>query len=230
MSEQLSPTTLNALKSLDTCAVSNAIECLDVRLRNEGFTNSTVRCRLPKLPPMVGFAVTVRMHGSNPPMEGGAYIERADWWEEFDQQPVPRIVVIEDSDRHVGTAALVGATHAAILQAIGCVGVVTNGAVRDLSAVERLGFQLFSGSVSASHAYAHVASVKEPVQIAGLRIRSGDLLHGDQHGIVKIPLSIASELVGIAAELQKRDGEVIQFCRSKDFSREGLRELLRRPQ
>jgi regulator of RNase E activity RraA len=229
MPEQLSPAILEALRSLDTCAIANAIECLDVRLRNEGFTNSTIRCRFPKLPPMVGFAVTLRLHGSNPPMEGGAYIERTDWWDKLDQQPVPHVIAIEDTDRRVGTGALVGETHAAILQAMGCVGVMTNGAVRDLPAVERLRFQFFSGSVSASHGYAHVVSVEEPVKVAGLRIHPGDLLHGDQHGIVKIPPGSAAELVEIALQMEERKQEIIQFCRSEDFSRERLRELLQRP-
>ena len=159
-------------------------------------------------------------------MGGGSYIERSEWWDELDEQPIPHVVVIEDADRRIGTAAFVGETHSAILQAMGCVGVVTNGAVRDLSAVERLGFQLFSGSVSASHAYAHVALVEVPVEVAGLRIHPGDLLHGDQHGIVKIPPNVAPELVKIAAKLQEREREIIRFCRSKKFSRERLRQLV----
>ena len=176
-----------------------------------------------------GFAVTLRLHSSNPPMEGGAYIERMDWWDKLDQQPVPHVIAIEDTDRRVGTGALVGETHAAILQAMGCVGVITNGAVRDLPAVERLRFQFFSGNVSASHGYAHIVSIEEPVEVAGLRIHPGDLLHGDQHGIVKIPPGIASELIEIALQMEEREQEIIQFCHSKDFSRERLRELLQRP-
>jgi len=229
MTEQISKATFDALKSLSTCTVANAIESFGARLRNEGYTNSALRCRFPKLPSMVGFAVTLRLHGSNPPMEGGVYAERTDWWETLVLQPLPHVVIIQDADRRVGTAAFVGATHAAILQALGCVGVVTNGAVRDLPEVERLGFPLFSGSVSVSHAYAHVAAIEEPVEIAGLRICPGDLLHGDQHGVVKIPPGIAPDLVAIAAELQARERKVIEFCRSENFSREALREILRQP-
>jgi 4-hydroxy-4-methyl-2-oxoglutarate aldolase len=227
MTEKISQATFDALKSLSTCEIANAIECFSARLRNEGFTNSTLRCHFPKMPPMVGFAVTLRLHGSNPPMEGGAYAERTDWWDELVLQPLPHVVVIQDADRRVGTAAFVGATHAAILQALGFV--VTNGAVRDLPEVERLGFPLFSGSVSVSHAYAHVAAVDEPVEIAGLRIRPGDLLHGDQHGVVKIPSGMAGDLVKIAGEMREHERKIIEFCGSENFSREGLRKILQRP-
>ncbi len=146
MTESPSPELIEQLTAFSSCAVANAIEGLGRRLRNVGFSNSTIQCRFPRLKPIVGFAVTLRLHGSNPPMEGGVYIERTDWWDDLKTTSVPRIVVIEDADHHPGIAAFIGETHAAILQAMGCVGVVTNGAVRDLDPVERLGFQLFSPS------------------------------------------------------------------------------------
>ena len=177
---------LEQLKLFSTCSIANAIECLDVRLRNVGFGNSTIHCRFPHFPPVIGYAVTLRLHGANPPMAGECYVDLTDWWDELAESPAPHIVVIEDADRRVGTAAFVGETHAAILQAMGCEAVVTNGAVRDLTQVERLGFQLFSGNVSVSHAYAHVAKVDSEVEVAGLKITPGELLHGDQHGIVKV--------------------------------------------
>ncbi len=219
---------LAELKRFTTCEVANAIEYLDARLRNVGFGNSTIRCRFPHFSPIVGYAVTLCLHGANPPMEGGFYADRTDWWDELAESPSPRIVVIEDTDRHPGTAAFVGETHAAILQAMGSVAVVTNGAVRDLPAVERLGFQLFSGNLSVSHAYAHVSQVDVPVEVAGLKIAPGDLLHGDQHGVVKVPRDGLERVIEIAGRLQQRDEEILQFCQSGKFSREGLRTLLRR--
>jgi regulator of RNase E activity RraA len=214
------------LQNFSTCAVANAIEYLGIQLRNTGFTDSTIHCRFPGLPPIVGYAVTLRLHGANPPMEGGTYIDRTDWWDQLIEVPVPRIVVIEDADRRPGIAAFVGETHAAILQAMHCVGVVTNGAVRDLEDVRDLGFQMFSGSVSVSHAYAHVANVDSRVHVGGLSIAPGELLHADQHGVLKIPISEVENILEIAEKLQRRERQIIDFCRSNQFSREGLRKLL----
>ena len=87
-----------------------------------------------------------------------------------------------------------GEIHAAIGIALNCVGCVTNGAVRDLPAVEAMGFQLFASRTSVSHAYAHIVEFGEPVEIDGLKISSGDLLHGDRHGVLTIPLSIATQI------------------------------------
>ena len=218
---------LDRLKGFSTCAIANAIEYLNVRLRNVGFGDSSVRCRFPHFPPVSGYAVTLRLHGANPPMEGGFYIDRTDWWDELAEMPAPHILVIEDADSHVGTAAFVGEIHAAILQAMGSVAVVTNGAVRDLEQVERLGFQLFSGNISVSHAYAHVAKVGTSVRVAGLSITPGELLHADQHGIVKLPRDSIEKVLEIANRLRKREEEILRFCQSDHFSREGLRKLLR---
>lgn len=225
--EPISPEILKRLKEYSTCAIANAIECLNVRLRNVGFGDSSVQCRFPHFLPVTGYAVTLRLHGANPPMQGGFYVDRTDWWDDLAEMPAPHIVVIEDADRHVGTAAFVGEVHAAILQAMGCVAIITNGAVRDLDQVERLGFQLFSGNVSVSHAYAHVAKVDTPVHVAGLNIAPGDLLHGDQHGIVKIPHESVERILEIADQLRSREREILRFCQSHHFSREGLRNLLR---
>ncbi len=225
--EILSPEILERLKSFTTCAIANAIECLGIQLRNTGFSDSTIQCRFPRFPAAVGSAVTLRLHGANPPMEGGSYVDRTDWWDELAESPAPRIVVIEDADRRVGTAAFIGETHAAILQAMGCVAVVTNGAVRDLDQVERLGFQLFSGNISVSHAYAHVAKADSAVQVAGLSITPGELLHGDRHGLVKIPRESVEEILESAGRLRRREHEILRFCQSDQFSREGLRNLLR---
>jgi 4-hydroxy-4-methyl-2-oxoglutarate aldolase len=222
-----SPQILERLKGFSTCEIANAVEFLNVRLRNVGFSDSSIRCRFPHFPPAVGYAVTLRLHGANPPMEGGVYVDRTDWWDELVEMPAPHIVVIEDADHRVGTAAFVGGVHAAVVQAMGCVAVMTNGAVRDLDQVERLGFQLFSGNVSVSHAYAHVAKADTPVHVAGLHIAPRDLLHGDQHGIVKIPHGSVERILEIAEQLRSREREILRFCQSDHFSREGLRNLLR---
>lgn len=226
MSKLISPDTIAALASLDTCAVANAIECFGLRLRNEGFTDASIRCRLPSLPPMVGYAMTLRVRSESPSWKGENYLESTDWWTHLLTRPAPRVLVIQDMDKHPGTGALIGEVHAAILQALGSVGAITNGAVRDLSAVERLGFRLFSGNVAVSHSYMHVVEVGGPVVIGGLRIAPGDLLHGDQHGIVHIPTDIADQIPATVARLHEREREIVKYCHSADFSMEGLRQAV----
>lgn len=225
MIQTLPRDTLLALARFDTCAIVNAIESFQVRLRDQGFVDSTIECRAPALPPMLGYAVTVRVRSAGFSFQGGAYLDRTDWWKEFAGQPAPHVLVIQDLDRHPGTGAFVGEVHAAILKAFGGVGAVTNGAVRDLPAVEAMGFHLFSGSVAPSHAYMHIVEVGKPVEIGGLKISPGDLLHGDRHGIVQIPLAVAERLPETADRIARHEREIIRYCQAPGFTPEGLRAL-----
>jgi regulator of RNase E activity RraA len=135
------------------------------------------------------------------------------------------VLVLEDIDERPGRGAFVGDMHAAILNALGCVGYVTNGAVRELPAVRKIGIQLFAGSVAVSHAYAHIFDIGTQVNIDGMEVGTGTLLHGDQHGIVTVPDEIAAEVANVAAKLQRSEPEVIEFCRSKNFSVAKLSDL-----
>ncbi len=185
---------LQSLARLDSCTVANAIETFDVRLRNTGFTDSSVHCLFDELPPMVGYAVTARVRTSEPPMEGVTYFDRTDWWNHVLTTPAPRIVVAEDTDAHPGLGSFIGELHANILLALGCVGVVTNGAVRDLPAVRATGFQMFAHNASVSHAYAHIYEFGKPVEVGRMKVRPGDLLHGDLHGVQTVPIGIAGKI------------------------------------
>jgi 4-hydroxy-4-methyl-2-oxoglutarate aldolase len=216
----------DSLRALETCSASNAVELFEVRLRNEGFVHGTARCHFPELPPMLGYAATAVIRSSAPPMAGRCYYHRMDWWNYLLTIPEPRVMVLQDVDRTPGIGAFVGEIHANIALALQCVGCVTNGAVRDLKAVEELDFYLFSGNVAVSHAYAHIVEFGDAVEIGGLKIRPGDLVHGDRHGVHTIPLSIAPKVPEKAAEIERMEKDLIQFCRSAEFSSQSLARRL----
>jgi len=227
--EPLIPLPLEQLRSLSTCVVASAIETFGVRLRNKGFSDSRVHCIFSELPSVVGYAATARVHTSDPPMEGLSYYDHGDWWDALLKVPAPRIVVIEDLDSRPGLGAFIGEVQAGVLQALGCVAVITNGAVRDLPEVRKSGLQLFAGNVSVSHAYAHVLDFGGPVEIAGLSVRPGDLLQGDLHGVQTIPRDIAWRVPERALEIIKTREELSASCRSGHFSiakfRQKIKEL-----
>lgn len=227
MSNPLTSEQLEALRRLDTCTVANAIETFEVRLRNEGFVDSSVRCVFPKLPPMLGYAATVKIRASNPPPEGHSYPDRTDWWNYVLTIPAPRVVVIQDVDRKPGRGAFIGEVHANILLALGCAGAVTNGSVRDLPAVEAAGFHLFAGDVSVSHSYVHIVEIGGAVEIGGLNIQPGDLIHGDCHGVMSVPKDIAAQISSAAARIVEKEQELIALCRSSGFSLGKLREAVK---
>lgn len=107
------------LQKLDTCIVSNAIERLKGRLRNEGTVHpSALHCLFPDRPPLLGYAVTGRMRSSTPPVVGRAYHENMSWWRYVASFPEPRVMVVEDVDENPCAGALVGELHAVIALAL----------------------------------------------------------------------------------------------------------------
>lgn len=228
--QTLTDVQLEMLKSLTTPTVANAIESFNVRMRNEGYTDQSIHQRLcvrtSRILPMVGYAVTAKVRTAQPPMRGTHYPDRNDWWNILQSAPKPKIMVIQDIDKVPGNGSVCGGIHGIIFKTLGCAGIVTNGAVRDVPELEKQQLAVFSGGVSPSHAYAHIVEIGTPVEIGGMHINNGDLLHGDQHGIVNIPLSIAADIYAHAQIQLAHELKVINYCHTPGFSVEKLRELV----
>lgn len=218
--------TINLLRKIDSCSLANAIELLGVRLRNEGYTDGTIRCQTPGLPSILGFAGTLRIRTSAPPADRKTYLERTDWWDRLLSLPEPRILVVEEISPVPDSGAFVGEVHAHILQALGCEGIITNGSASDIPKLAAIGFNTFSSSLAVSHAYMHVVDFEVPVTVGGLVVNPGDLLHGDLHGVINVPKNVASLLPDIASQICEREHQIINYCLSPKFSVEGLRSRL----
>ncbi len=118
--------------------------------------------------------------------------------------------------------------QANIHRALGCAGAITDGGVRDLQEVSALGFSLFAAEVQVSHAYVHLVDFGGPVSLRGLLFRPGDLLHGDRHGVVQIPLDLAAKIPEAAAAVERQEREIIAACQGPDFTPEQLKTTWRR--
>jgi regulator of RNase E activity RraA len=217
----LSATDIDALRKITTPTLSNAIETFNVRPRSEGFMDSSVRCMFPSLGTMVGYAYTLTIRAGRPeeapsPLEvwGGAL-----------DIPEPRVVVVQDLDAPNPVGSYWGEVNANVYRALGCVGTVTNGGVRDLDEVRELGFHFFASCVLVSHAYVHVVSAGGPVEVSGVTVTPGDLIHADQHGVLLVPPDIARQLPQAAAAVEARERRIISLCQSDEFSPEKLLDL-----
>jgi 4-hydroxy-4-methyl-2-oxoglutarate aldolase len=228
--QSLPHATFEAIRQFDTCTIANAIEHFRVRLRNEGFTRPGLHCVTGGSPRLIGYAATCRVRSADPPMSGNAYVDRTDWWEKLSLMPAPRIAVFQDLDTNASGASIIGEVHAAILKAFQCEGVITNGSVRDIPAVSRMGFPLFARAASVSHAYMHIVDFGTPVEIFGLPVKSGDLLYADIHGVVSIPHEIAARIPEAAAEIRAKERMIIDLCQSPGFSLEKLVEAVQAKQ
>jgi 4-hydroxy-4-methyl-2-oxoglutarate aldolase len=216
-----------ALCRIGTCTLSNAIERCNFRPRNEGFMAHGPVCRFPGQPPVAGHAITGRIQTYMPPVTGKCYYDHIEWWRYVETIPEPRIIVLHDFDHRPGFGALFGEVHARISKALRCVAYVTNGAVRDLDGIEALGFQLFSGSVAVSHSYAHIVDFGEAIEIGGLEIKPGDILHGDRHGILSVPPQLVDRLPEAVKQIECEEKRLFDLTQNPDFSADMLANALR---
>ena len=215
---------IDALKKITSPSVANAIETFKVRSREQGNVSSEIRCLFPDLGPMVGYAVPCVIRAEHEPIKD----HRAStygWWDYVQTIPAPRVIVVHDLDEPRGQGAQWGEVQANIHKALGCVGVVTDGSVRDLDEVKALGFQFAAAHVSVSHAYVHMVDFGLPVKLGGLWVKPSDLIHADQHGVVTIPTDIAPKIPEAVAKVEADERQIINVCQSKDFSADKLKAL-----
>ncbi|MDK1021865.1 MAG: RraA family protein [Candidatus Hydrogenedentes bacterium] len=222
---------LNYLRRFDTPTIANGLEQGELpkihgQSRLEGVMSPKVRCILPELGIVNGYAATATVRASKPRDEKDPYTSTIDYWKYIDSIPKPTIMVIHDLDAPNPVGSWWGEVNANVHQALGCVGVVTDGGVRDLSEVRQLGFHFFAAEVLVSHAYVHVVDFGKPVSVGGLTIESGDLLQGDEHGVIRVPESAAKVIGQACYDVFKSERALIEFCQTPGVTLEKLIEFV----
>lgn len=221
---------LEALARYDTPTICNALEVVAPERRLTGFTTKPLVCPFPDLPPMVGYArtATIRATSASPLSAADARAQRSAYYEYCGTGIGPRISVIQDLDgANIGFGAFWGEVNSSVHKALGCLGVVTDGSIRDIPAWAP-GFQALAGSIGPSHAYVHLAGFGESVCVAGMTVRSDDLIHADRHGAVVIPANIADKVPDAARLCERREEPILAIARSSSFTVEKLKEALAR--
>ena len=217
---KLSPSELRTLRRFNTPTISNAIELFNVRPRHTGFLPHTIRCLLPDLGAIVGYAVTSKTRAAPAEANEPVLDLLGDYFRYVDSHPGPKIAVGEDLDDPPGLGAQFGEVTATIHQKLGCVGHITSGCPRDLDEVHALGFQLFGLNPCVSHAYVRLVEFDTPVSIGGVEIHCGDLIHADKHGVCLIPHEVAHRLAAACAEVERREKPLLEYCSLDDFDLE----------
>jgi regulator of RNase E activity RraA len=220
---------LEFLRSLDTPTICNLIEMVAPERRGSFYTVKHLHCPFPDLPPMVGFAktVTIRTKDKVPLGEAGYIQKRLDYLDYVAAEPRPGIVVIEDLDgAHVGYGAFWGEVQSNIHKALGCLGTITNGSIRDIPMIPP-GFQMLAGSVSPSHAYVHVEDYGVAVSIHGMAVESGNLIHADRHGAVVVPVDKIAAMRPALDKINAHEKKIIDASRASNGNVEAIKAALR---
>ena len=221
----IDPQLLETLRQIPSCAIANAIETFDIQPRNEGFMGSEIKSIFPGMGHMIGYAVTAKIVADAAP-SGHMNVSRTEWVDEIMKAPAPRVLVLEDIDYPNPIGSFWGEVQSNLHRALGAVGTVTNGGVRDLDEMQEIGFFAFASCVLVSHAYVHITDVGVPVKVGGLEVNPGDIIQGDQHGVIAVPRSIASEIPEAVKRVERNEQEMIGYANSAGFTVEGLKEML----
>ena len=210
-----------ALQGLDTPTVCNALEAVDPSRRASGFNVRPLFCAHPELPPVVGLARTARIRATHKPAKRQDAIGYYTYIAEGG--PLPSVVVVQDLDETPGYGAFWGEVNTNIHYGLGCMGLITNGSVRDLPDANR-NFQMLAGMVNPSHAWVHVVDWGSPVSVHGIEVEDADLIHADRHGAVVVPIDSAEEVVAEAKKIAARERIVIEAAKKPGFNIEKLRQ------
>lgn len=219
MRKSVSAAILKALRAVDTPTICNAIEAVEGRRRNTGFTRLPVIAADPALPAMVGFVKTAQIRSDLPSTETSVVLRarRLNYYRYVADGVFPRIIVIEDCGAPKGLGAFWGEVNVALHLGLGLQGVITDGSIRDLGALDK-GFQLLAGSVGPSHAFVHVTAFDCPVSVFGLALAPGDLVHADRHGAVLIEPGMEKELPAAIDLVTRKEAPLLKAARAPGFN------------
>jgi regulator of RNase E activity RraA len=228
MSATVSKEEFEFLRSIDAPTVCNLVEIVTPARRGAGYTVRHLHCPFPDLPPMVGFARTVTIKAKDAfGMGDASYIQRRlDYLDYVAGEPRPTVMVIEDLDEDPGYGAFWGEVQSNVHQALGCLGTVTNGSVRDIPMIPP-GFQMLAGSIGPSHAYVHMVEYGVEVSVHGMTVRSNDLIHADRHGAVVVPADKIGAMKTALVGLSEREAKIIKAARAPDMTVEKLKAAIR---
>jgi len=218
---------LAQLRALDTPTICNALEVVAPERRGFGYTTKPFFAPRPHLEPIVGYARTGTMRAQTSPTADADEMTRIRlaYYAHIGEGPGPTITVIEDLDEIAGYGAWWGEVNTNIHQGLGSLGVITNGSVRDLDDSAE-GFQLLAGMAGPSHAWVRIEEFNVPVEVHGMRVEPGDLIHADQHGAVVIPVDVAAQVPQAAADIAAKEAVLINASQQPGFDAAKLYEIM----
>lgn len=217
---------IDELKQFDAPTISNALEMLGYRDpdRNAGIMAARITSMFPNLPPMIGYAATL-VFETRQPARGKLQSQREDYWRYVITVPGPRVSVGQDIDPAPAAGSLWGEVQGNVHRALGCIGVVLEGAVRDLPPLEALGYPVFAREVVVGHSWAHIIDYGLPVDVGGVTVRSGDLIFADRHGVLVVPHAAAPQLAAACHTIVELERPLIAVCQdAENFTIERLVE------
>ena len=227
MAQIIIPKDLYALlQQVDTPTVCNAIEVTQGKRGFNRFTRGTMQHSKPGDPAIVGFARTARVSGLAPPTDPADVIRtrRRDYYRSMAGGEGPTAAVIEDVDFPDCIAGWWGEVNVAVHKGLGLKGAITNGVMRDLDVLDD-DFPVLAGSIGLSHGFIHVVEIGTPVNVMGITVAQGELIHADRHGALVIPSEVIMDLGRAIDVVIANEAIVLGPARDPDFDIHKLEDV-----
>ena len=213
---------IEELKNFDTPSITNVVAtypdhplCLGLYnpWSENWYTDQSLRCMYPELGRTVGYAVTCTWGVPDPNYSGVTFMDVLD---AMDASPKPTIFVFQQKfpPELEGKVGLAGGNMTTAMQAIGCVGAISNGPSRDIDEIRPMKFQYLLSGVTAGHGAMAVHAVNVPVSVAGMDVAPGEIIHMDENGAVKFPAEKLEAVLENARALQIEETERLDRLRN----------------
>ena len=192
--QQLSKSDLHKLSRWNTPTIYNGWEQITKHDRRTCFNMEPLKDYMPHMAPMVGYAITVKCQPGNP-----VHAENKNAWKEYREYVAsikgPKIIVVQDLDKPNTYGAFWGEVNSSAHKAMGCVGTITDGAIRDLDEMNSVGFKAIARTMCVGHSYSCPIEWGCSVEVFGCKIEPGQLIHADKHGFLVIPKEDESRIL-----------------------------------
>jgi 4-hydroxy-4-methyl-2-oxoglutarate aldolase len=196
---RLSHAELLELKRWNTPTIYNGWEQITRHdIARDGFNLEECRDYMPQMGPMVGYAVTLVIEPSNAAHKQADPNAVNEYRRYVAEAPGPKIVVIQDLDKPRVIGSFWGEVNANVHRALGCVGTITDGAIRDLDEMCNAGFKAIARRLCVGHAHVYPVRWGCDVEVFGRKISPGMLIHADKHGFLAIPGDDEADLLNAA--------------------------------
>lgn len=220
MTQRVDPEILAGFREFDSATIFNAL-VQKLGLPNEEYTDHTIRCLLPELGSVVGYAVTAEVTTND---EDSPALPWIDYYDYLEQTPGSLIAVMKDVDGRPGRGASFGDGMATVHKRLNVVGAIVDGTVRDLVGIRKVGLPIWAWGMVPGHGVFHVTRFNTPITVGQVRVRPGDLIFADSDGCVRIPTEHAADILRLAGEVRRYEAEIFAFYNSPDFSVQKMRE------
>ena len=218
----------SALSAFDTPSICNALEIVAPERRAKGFTMRPLVAPFPQLKPVLAYARTAIIRSKEPDglPKDKAKEKRLAYYEYVEKGPRPSIMVMQDIDGDDrGFGCFWGEVQSNVHKSLGCLGVITDGTVRDIDMMAP-DFFVLAGGIVPSHAWVHAVDFGGQVNVAGMIVNSADLIHADRHGAVVIPHGLERKVIEAANLIARREAVIIAAAKRPGFTVEALKRAM----